>query len=188
MDYIITDGTHFVKNDQGKTSFVTDITKAHRFQLQKAQNFMVSFKSALGDYDWEIQPYDCSSMGTIISNPFNESPINLVEKVKEISDFAKKINEYHCYLVSELSKVDLEITDIEHAAEFYNLDVVKGYKLYKMLQERRIRRRHTKNELDSIGYIMKNNIANYGEGTVTKSLAGLETKKYQPRILKELFE
>lgn len=33
------------------------------------------------------------------------------------------------------------ITRIYHAMEFYNLDADKGYKIYKMMQERLSRRR-----------------------------------------------
>ena len=45
--------------------------------------------------------------------------------------------------------------DIEHAAEFYNLDASHGYQRYKMLHNARVRRRKYKNAITRIDYILE---------------------------------
>ena len=50
-------------------------------------------------------------------------------------------NDQFSALDDELERIRLEIIDIEHAAEFYDLDLYKGWKVYKMLQDARKRRR-----------------------------------------------
>lgn len=52
----------------------------------------------------------------------------------------------------ELLEIEREIIHIYHAMEFYNLDAAKGYKIYKMMQERLIRRRQNKDETLKIDY------------------------------------
>ena len=52
-------------------------------------------------------------------------------------------------------KAELEIEDIEHAAEFYNLDASHGYQLYKLLHDARVRRRKCKNAIAWIDFILE---------------------------------
>ena len=70
-----------------------------------------------------------------------ELDYDILDKVKEISTFTKQIEERRLYLMEMIHKTDLEIVDIEHAAEFYNLNASQGYKLYRLLHDARIKRR-----------------------------------------------
>lgn len=87
----------------------------------------------------------------------------------------------------ELLEIEREITDIYHAMEFYNLDAAKGYKIYKMMQERLIRRRQNKDETLKIDYIMSGGIKGLTNKQTRKHFEALENKHYRPRALKELF-
>lgn len=87
----------------------------------------------------------------------------------------------------ELLEIEREITDIYHAMEFYNLDAAKGYKIYKMMQERLIRRRQNKDETLKIDYILTGGIKGLTNKQTRKHFESLENRHYQPRALKELF-
>lgn len=72
--------------------------------------------------------------------------------------------------------------------EFYNLDAAKGYKIYKMMQERLIRRRKNKDEAMKIEYILTGGIKGITSKQTRKRFEALESRQYRPRALKELFE
>lgn len=72
--------------------------------------------------------------------------------------------------------------------EFYNLNAAKGYKIYKMMQERLIRRRQNKNETLKINYILTGGINGLTSKNIRKHIESMENRYYQPRVLKELFE
>lgn len=87
----------------------------------------------------------------------------------------------------ELLEIEREITDIYHAMEFYNLDAAKGYKIYKMMQERLIRRRQNKDETLKIDYILSGGIKGLTSKQTRKQFDALDNRHYTPRALKELF-
>ena len=90
-------------------------------------------------------------------------------------------------LRSELSVVDKEITDIEHYLEFYAISASKGYKISKMLKDRFVIRREIKNELESIDRISVMNLGHIANGKGRNDLSKLTDKRYNPRVLTELF-
>ena len=86
-----------------------------------------------------------------------------------------------------MSRVDAEIEDILHAAEFYSLNACEGYKLYKMLRNARIRRRKLKDYIEVVGYIEGATGKELAEGKGSKSILGKMSREYKPRVLNELF-
>ena len=81
----------------------------------------------------------------------------------------------------------MEIVDIEHAAEFYNLNASQGYKLYRLLHDSRVKRRGVKDELQKINFALGSSIGNLDLENLERSILGLDNRKYTPRINKELF-
>ena len=116
-----------------------------------------------------------------------ELEYDILDKVKEISEFTKQIEERKLYLIEMIHTVDLEIVDIEHAAEFYNLNASQGYKLYKLLHDSRIKRRELKDELEKINLSLGTSIRSVNMENLERSIIGLEHRQYTPRINKELF-
>jgi len=187
MEYMITDGINYIAVSSSGSVATDDFTLAQHFSFLKANNFVKALPIVLRDYQWRVEPLSVSADGSAFTNPFGDDSYSISDKVDELSDFSKKLIEYEKYLLAELSKTDLAIVDIEHAAEFQNLNVVKGYKLYKLLQEKRIRRRHIKNEIEGTRIVMSNKMTAYASDAISKSIAKLDEKKYAPRVLKELF-
>lgn len=91
-------------------------------------------------------------------------------------------------LNSELSRVDKEITDIEHYIEFYPFSASRGYELSKMLKDRFSRRREVKNEMEQLNDIAWMQIGFIAKGKGRAMLDKRADKQYTPRVLKELFK
>lgn len=114
----------------------------------------------------------------------NEIKYSIFDDLEKLSiDIKKRGSE----LSSELSKVDKEITDIQHYIEFYPLSASNGYKMAKMLKDCFVKRRKIKDELEMLNRISSMNIGFIGSGKGRDAINKLFDKHYKPRILKELF-
>ena len=110
-----------------------------------------------------------------------------------VAEFSDRINSIYGDMKSklassyeELSKVDLEISDINHYIEMSKLDAYRGYNAYVMLRERLVKRRKIKDEI----YYLKNMI-NKSQEFDAKSkgfLMRIDHQKYEPRAIGELFK
>jgi hypothetical protein len=86
-----------------------------------------------------------------------------------------------------LLKVKSEIQDIEHAAEFFDLDMFKAWKLYKMLQASRRKRRKLKEEKAKIQYILDSNFQDCTKNAISNYINSYNNQTYIPRVYQELF-
>ena len=132
-----------------------------------------------------------------ISNPNPENPDLQLElltpefyltRLKNFSDFIHTIQCQRETLVTGQRKAEREIEDIEHAAEFYNLDASHGYQLYKLLHDARVRRRKCKNAIAWIDYILEQALDRFIENDPSPRIAGTRSRDYAPRALPALFE
>lgn len=130
------------------------------------------------------------SCQTIESKPVSqpdEFDCDIFEKVDNFCKFVKLAETRKPYIANKIHELELEITDIEHAAEFYELNASQGYKIYKLLHDVRVQRRKLKDELEKINYIMESKIDIKDMEHLKNRIAGLDNRKYMPRINKELF-
>ena len=112
---------------------------------------------------------------------------NILDKIKEISAFTKQLEDRRSYLIEKIQEIDLNVVDVEHAAEFYSLNASQGYKLYKLLHDLKTERRKYKNELEKIELTLKTYFKSQSIENLEKSILGIDTKKYTPRINRDLF-
>lgn len=190
MAYIICNNDNYLKRDKkNHLSVVRNIQEATKWDtVTKANNMRtINAKKLCQHYNLQVKYV---SQENKVTNPVAK-PIELgydiLDKVKEISVFTKEIEERRLYLMEMVHHVDLEIVDIEHAAEFYTLNASQGYKLYKMLHDARIRRRTYKDELQKIDLSLGTSIRSTNMENLEKSIIGMEHRKYEPRVNKELF-
>ena len=155
-------------------------------ELKETETY-INAKELTQKYGLEVKYV--SQENKIINPPAKpiELEYDILDKVKEISEFTKQIEERKLYLIEMIHTVDLEIVDIEHAAEFYNLNASQGYKLYKLLHDSRIKRRELKDELEKINLSLGTSIRSVNMENLERSIIGLEHRQYTPRINKELF-
>ena len=123
-----------------------------------------------------------------IASKNTEVETGFLEKVNEMYNFIKRLEDRRIDLKSEIATIDLEIVDIEHYVEFNEFNAAKGYKAYKMLHDTRKRRRELKDELEKIELILGTSLKSKNLDNLDKSIKGLDTRKYTPRVRKELFD
>lgn len=189
MAYIIHDGDNYLKQTNGKISIVKSIEQATKWtSLRKATNvckFNTQSKELKGyhlDVEFIVQENKTAS----IAKPV-ELECDILDKAKEIGAFAKQLEGRRIYLLDQIHESELHIIDIEHAAEFYTLNASDGYKLYKLLHDERNRRRKYKDELQKIDLILGSSIKSSSIENLERSISGLDSRKYEPRVDKELF-
>lgn len=90
-------------------------------------------------------------------------------------------------IYKQLTDVELELCDCEHACEFFRYNASKGYKLYSMIRDRRIRRRYLKNEYKKAMTILNMSYQNIVDGKLERVFREIDEQSYEPRALKELF-
>lgn len=191
MPYIICDkNKNYIASEKNKFFVTTDLKKAKRFTtIGKATNIVANNcrEISLRKYVWE--PKFITTENEIIEGTVanSELDIDILEKVDKLNVLIGQMEIRKGHLVNELQKIDLEIVDIEHAAEFYNLNASQGYKLYKLLHDSRIKRRSVKDELQKINSFLGTPMKSNDMENLRKSILGLDNRKYTPRINKELF-
>lgn len=190
MAYIICNNDNYINRDKkNHFNIVSSMYKATKWNdITKANNVCKNnIKKLVQTYGLEVKYV---SQENKVLNPVAK-PIELgydiLDKIKEISTFTKEIEDRRLYLMEMVHNIDLEIVDIEHAAEFYTLNASQGYKLYKMLHDTRIQRRSYKDELEKINLSLGTSIRSANMENLEKSIVGMEHRKYEPRVNKELF-
>ena len=190
MAYIICNNDNYLKRDKkNHLSIVHNINEASKWNdIVKANNMCkINAKDLCKHYNLEVK---YASQDNRILNPVAkpiELEYDILDRVKEIFTFTKEIEDRRLYLKEMVHNIDLEIVDIEHAAEFYTLNASQGYKLYKMLHNARIKRREYKNELQKIDLSLGTSIRSKDIENLEKSIVGMEHREYTPRVNKELF-
>ena len=200
MPYIIKDdkGNYVVQSSDGIDT-TTDKAKATKWSKEsKATNC----KKTLPDKRLfrnmrvvEIAEEEPKQPSVSVSNPVKQTlkvahvePVSdLIGKANEMIAMGKQLSQRCVYLNQKLSEVDLEISDIEHAAEFYTLSASEGYKIYKMLHDARVRRRNIKNEMDQILMLRRTTLNEGVLQSLKHQIAKMENPTYKPRALPELF-
>ena len=183
--YIITDGKRYigVDSDTKENIIVESYKKAVKLRFTQVNAIYNKLaEDLLKDGEWKI-------ISTIeVKNDLSEDIEIDVDSIMESleADFDLLVKRKKV-LELELLEIEREITDVYHAMEFYNLDAAKGYKIYKMMQERLIRRRQNKDETLKIDYILSGGIKGLTNKQTRKHFEALENRHYQPRALKELF-
>lgn len=116
---------------------------------------------------------------------------DLLEELNRLKDITVQIKERKGYLYDQLLLLDKKLVDIQHCAEFYELDACKGYKLYKTLHNTTIERREIKNELEVLKLI---ETKKFNSGNMTNmekfyiKTFDNDNKRYRNRVVEDLFD
>ena len=190
MPWIISNGKSYVEIN-GMNQMITTcyIDRAHIFSSKKtAEKYCALLPKAMKNLKYKV---------IFISNPDPDSPDLLpelltpdfyIKHLQEFSDFINTIREQRERLFAAQRKAELEIEDIEHAAEFYNLDAAHGYQLYQMLHDARVQRRKCKNAIAWIDFILEQHPERFVDNEPSARIAGTRARDYAPRALPELFK
>lgn len=198
--YIITDGERFIYcNHSGKFVPTLSESMADIYTKKQAEGICKnSLPKALKSIFY-IQKYDCPPQNVKqvtqcdLSNYTEkiDSTKNIqfwLDKVSGLNGLRNDATKRKEELCKQLSDIDKELSDINHYIEFCNLNAAQGYKAYKMVKERRIKRRIIKNELVIVNVILEKKISDSMTEEIEKAIRKLDKRTYTPRILSELFD
>lgn len=190
MPYILCNNDNYLAQTTDGFKIVHSMEEASIWKkIDKANNVYKNINLNNKFKNYHLSVKYISQENKIVNPPAKpiELGYDILDKVKEISTFTKQIEERRLYLMEMIHKTELEIVDIEHAAEFYNLNASQGYKLYKLLHDARNRRREYKDELEKINLSLGTSIRSTNMENLERSILGLGNRQYTPRINKELF-
>lgn len=197
--YVITDGKYYIKKDKrGNFIPITSPTLANTFTRDKAENILCNqiSKCLRSRYHVECIEEDPPGIKSVTKTDLVKAEKVMeadniqrwLDRIKDLNGLAKDASDRKEELVQQLSKVDKELSDIEHYIEFSNLNAYQGYQAAKMIKDRRIIRRGIKNELTVINIILSKRIAETAQEEITKCINGLDHRTYNPRVLDKMFE
>ena len=198
--YVITDGSRWItKNRNGKYVPTTCEALADTFGNKEANsvynnNLSKALKSCFRVMKVDKPPELVKQITQEKVNENTETPSNSeniqywIDKVSDLNGLASEALHRKDNLLSQLSKIDQELSDIDHYIEFVNLNAAQGYKAYRMIKDRRIIRRSIKNELDVLNIILGKKISETATDEIKKAISGMDKRTYEPRVLKELFD
>ena len=198
--YVITDGSRWItKNRNGKYVPTTCEALADTFGNKEANsvynnNLSKALKSCFRVMKVDKPPELVKQITQEKVNENTETPSNSeniqywIDKISDLNGLASEALHRKDNLLSQLSKIDQELSDIDHYIEFVNLNAAQGYKAYRMIKDRRIIRRIIKNELDVLNIILGKKISETATDEIQKAISGMDKRTYEPRVLNELFD
>lgn len=198
-EYVITDGNRFIyRNHTGKYIPASCEALADKFSKKQADliyknQLPKALKAVFYIEKYDSPPKDVKQVDSeeIKKNMEQvmcaENIQKWISRVKDLNGLANEASIRKEFLLQELSKVDMELSDINHYIEFSNLNAAQGYNASKMIKERRIRRRSVKNELAVLDMILDKKLGESISKELIHSVEALDHRTYKPRVLDELF-
>lgn len=198
--YVITDGTRWIMRDRNKKYVPTsnealaDIFGNKEANSVYQNNLSKALKSVFHVEKIDKPPALIKQISheEVKSNTETVSVAEniqyWVDKVSGLNGLAAETLHRKEELINQLSEVDKELCDINHYIEFCNLNAAQGYKAYKMIKDRRMKRRSIKNELDVLNMILGKKLSESVTNEITNAVSGMDKRIYEPRVLNELFD
>lgn len=197
--YVITDGDRFIYRDRNgryvptHSEVMTDIFSKKQAESIYNNQLPRALKSV-----FHVEKYDKPPEGvkqvteTDIQNTekvmVSDNIQKWLDKISDLNGLAKDASHRKEELVNQLSNIDKELSDLLHYIEFCNLNAAQGYTAYKMVKERRIKRRSIKNELTVVEAILNKKISESVTDEIMKTVRSLDQRSYEPRVIAELFD
>ncbi|WP_099467817.1 hypothetical protein [Konateibacter massiliensis] len=199
-DYVITDGSRWIMKDRkGKYVPTSCETFADLYTQRQANalynNSLPKALKTVFRVEKVDKPPSLVKQATIKDTTYNTEKVMVadniqkwLDKVSDLNGLANDALHRKEELLKQLSEIDKELSDISHYIEFVNLNAAQGYMTYKMIKDRRIKRRSVKNELEVLAIILGKKISETATDEIQKCVAGMDVRQYEPRIMKELFD
>ncbi len=180
------DGGYLRTTLNGSWERTSSLIKASQMSYEKANNIYTNSIGPTFRKVWSIVDYEMERKETGDSQEKNYE-FDWHSLSESQNKLYAELQQYGLVLKDKLSQVDLEICDIQHYIEFFSLDAAKGYKAYRMLKERLIKRREIKDEIAKVNLFLSGTSSDFSSGKISRQLKNMDTSGYQPRILNELF-
>ena len=125
-----------------------------------------------------------------LSLPYDLKQMDWNEYLLHFAYVASNVQNYKDELIQKQSDLDLQISDIMHYIELYDVDGADSVRMIQLLKECREERRDVKDEWCRVDHFQRaiGNSANVAKAKdAMKQLAKLEKRSYRPRKLDGLF-
>lgn len=197
--YVITDGSRFIyRNHQNKYVPAPGEAMADIYTLKQAESIFKNSLSRPLRKVFRIEKRDESStnlkqvpqigLKKETEKLGNSDNIQMwIDKISNMNGLVKEVEGRREFLLKQLSNIDQEISDCLHYIEFYKLNAAQGYTAYKLIKERRIKRRSIKNELYILEIILNKGFEEPLVEEINTAIYKMDKRTYEPRVLTELF-
>lgn len=199
QQFVITDGNRFIyRMRNGKYIPTSSEAMADVYSKKTADRIFENCLSKPLRASFRVERYDKppEDVKQVTKQDLKETEKVLVadniqkwiDKINDLNGLAKEANERKVVLEKELHKIELELQDCFHYIEFTTLNAAQGYKAYKLIKDRRIKRRTIKNELAVLDIILEKKIGESVADEIMKEISKMDNRSYRPRKLDELFD
>ena len=190
MAYVLTDEKLYVGMEKpGKYKLVPLSSYACKYKSEKTAGnaLAAASKSKRGwsksvNDNWHIKEFSVALREKDDKCDFDIHSF-LQQQLEAIREMEKRKEFLHL----RLSECDRRIVDIQHCAEFNELNAAQGYKLYRQLHSVTVERRDIKNQLENLTILLKM----CSESEFSKAVsndAAPNAKHYNPRTCESLDE
>lgn len=189
MGFIIHDKNNYITTTSEGYKITNNISEAHKWPKIKSANNVVKDLSKNRNFKKYnlVVDYIDNNECLVEKAGYEEYNSKVLEKVIELINYVTDLEKRKCIIIEEIRNTDLEVCDLNHAAEFFVLNASKGYYIYKQMHEVQIKRRMLKDELKSIEFLQSAIDIN-AIRDAKRSIENLQNKKYKPRINEDLFK
>lgn len=197
MNYVIKIGKNYIGYDKdGKYAEVSNINDAIQAPLHRLTNIVNNSISPTLRKNCKVVTTDSIKVTSVpvVTTATKKVTVfsgmstfdSTLTKLKS-ADIVSFTHEYDA-LNKKLSTIDSEVSDIEHYIEFNKMNAAEGYKAFKMLQDKLLERRVIKDDYTKFQMLASAKVSDIFDGTLDEKLSALDSRKYTPRVLKELFK
>lgn len=160
-----------------------------RYKLIEIDEDIVPKQATKDSSEPVIKPHDSAAVH-IGNEAIEENKLcDLTANINSFTEFVQDAEQRKETLLTALSDVDKEISDINHYIELGdNFNAYQGWLAFNMLRNRLRKRRKIKDELHILMQLGECKVNSAMLAEIKNSIGNLDTREYQPRILKELFE
>ena len=206
MAWVITNDKFFVRSDKrGCATPVVDKRRAKVFEERfNADEFLRSLPKAMKNLGYYVAPADEKPALPIVTVDHAQEaevisvaparkmeltePEFYLDAIGSFREFIQTIQKARPKLEEQQIHAEMEIEDLLHASEFYDLAKDQGFEIYQRLREARIRRRNCKNAVAWIDFVLDANPAEFLRHDPSPRINGSQHRQYRPRAIPELFE
>lgn len=174
--YVITDGVNYAENESA-TKFSQKIQSSFRWKdydsAVHAFNYARKRKIDAISKDFYVHEI------TVYPIPLSQDVLASLYDMKVFTDLVDRCKNESDSWSEELSRVDRELTDLEHMLEIDSFSASQGFKVAKRIHELRVKRREIKDNL--VIATCLSNIPNACIDSIKSNMYSLSTRNYVPR-------
>lgn len=165
------------------------IKKVVGVQLEGDRDFtFAESKEDDSDEEYEKEITKKTGRGVMFKIDDPDWLVDLKNDLLKADELLGKLPAINYQTSKELSKVNKELIDLEHAIEFLRPNAVQKCYLESEFKKARQKRRGLKDAKFMLDVVLNFRWIDWGSGKVPKMIKSMEEREYMPRVRKDLFE